>query len=168
MKAVFFDRDGVINEVIWRDNVLTSPRAISEWKLNIQLKPIMLALKEKGYLLFVVTNQPEVKRKLVLAETVEAMHQDIRQQLPIDAIEACFHDNEDHCNCRKPMPGMLLNLAKAWDIDLTQSFMLGDTWKDMHAGKAAGCKTILLQTTYNQAVDADYQIQNLEELLEII
>jgi len=168
MKAIFFDRDGVINEIVWRKNLPASPRTMQEWKLNKELAKIMLALKEKGYKIFAVTNQPDVARNLMDKEVLQAMHQDMCDHLPLDEVMACTHDNKDNCECRKPKPGMLLMLAKKWQIDLRQSFMVGDSWKDIDAGKAAGCKTILVDAIYNQKVSADYRIKNLNELLFIL
>ncbi len=168
MKAVFLDRDGVINEVVWRNGQPASPRNLKEWKLNEAWLPIMASLKEQGWKIFIVTNQPDVARKLLDWEQLDQMHQEIVSKFPIDEIAVCPHDDQDNCSCRKPKPGMLLQLAEAWEIDLAHSWFIGDTWKDMSAAKAAGCKTILLAASYNEKVESDFRIQDPAMCLALI
>ena len=105
---------------------------------------LVKVLRTEGFKLFVVTNQPDVANGRVKIETVEKMHQQVFEVLGVDKIYACFHVDSDGCKCRKPKPGMLLDAAADFGIDLEQSFIIGDTWRDMEAGKAAGCTTIFL------------------------
>ena len=121
-----------------------------------------------GYLVFVVTNQPDIAReKLPLTELV-AMNREVRARLKVDDLRVCPHDDDDQCECRKPLPGMLHVLARRWGVDLSESFMVGDTWRDVEAGRAAGCRTILLRRSYNEGVGADHVVETLDEVVEVI
>ena len=166
--AVFLDRDGVVNKIILRDGLPASPRNLKEFVFNDGIRDAVGRLKEWGYLIIVVTNQPDVARGNITRELLDSITQKIKQEMPIDDIYACLHDDEDQCSCRKPKPGMLLEAARKWKIDLSQSFMIGDTWKDVEAGRAAGCKTILLDAPYNQEVAPDLRVQSLSEAVEMI
>ena len=108
-------------------------------------------LRQAGFLLIVVTNQPDVARGVQRREVVETINEALRRQVPIDDIRVCYHDDADDCICRKPGPGLLLEAASAWAIDLTNSFMVGDRWKDVEAGRRAGCKTVLIKRVYSEA-----------------
>ncbi|MBC7427351.1 MAG: HAD family hydrolase [Bacteriovorax sp.] len=143
-KAIFLDRDGVLNKLIMRDGKAQAPYTMEELALYPGVVEAFKIIKEKGYLTIVVTNQPDVARGWVKKESVELINDKIKELLPVDDIRVCFHTNEDKCECRKPMPGMLTASAKEWDIDLTQSFMVGDRYGDVSAGIKAGCKTVLV------------------------
>jgi D-glycero-D-manno-heptose 1,7-bisphosphate phosphatase len=167
-QAVFFDRDGVINKVILRNGKPFSPRKFEEFELSDGIKEILEKLKRKDFINIIITNQPDLTRHLVQQKELQKMHDLIRAKLPVDDIFVCPHDDGDNCNCRKPKPGMLLEAAEKWDIDLSNSFLIGDQWKDMEAGKAAGCVTIVLDYVYNQDVKADARIWDLWEALDVI
>jgi D-glycero-D-manno-heptose 1,7-bisphosphate phosphatase len=107
-------------------------------------------LKRAGFVLIVVTNQPDVGRGKQTRAAVDAIHARLRAELPLDAVYACFHDDADHCACRKPAPGMLLDGARDWDLDLPTSFMVGDRWRDTEAGSAAGCRTVFVDYHYDE------------------
>jgi len=107
-------------------------------------------LKSAGFLLIAVTNQPEIARGALRIEALEAMHTLLRAHVPLDDIRVCIHDEDDDCACRKPRPGLLLDAAREWRIDLHQSFMVGDRWKDIDAGYAAGCRTLLIDRGYRE------------------
>ena len=100
--------------------------------------------------MFVVTNQPDVARGDTTVSEVESIHDFLLQQLPLDGIRVCYHDNQDGCACRKPLPGMLYDISKEFNIDLSNSYMIGDRWKDIDAGYAAGCKTIWIDYQYQE------------------
>jgi D-glycero-D-manno-heptose 1,7-bisphosphate phosphatase len=99
----------------------------------------------------VVTNQPDVARGLQRREVVEAINDQIRGRLGLDAVYTCYHDGRDACRCRKPKPGLLLEAAAQHLVDLPRSFMVGDRWSDVAAGQAAGCRSLLIRTDYSQA-----------------
>jgi len=168
-KAVFFDRDGVLNDVIIEDDgYVRSPRSLEEFKLKDGIVDLINEVKSLGHLVVVITSQPEIKRGLVSAEAVESMHSLIKEKLNVDDIIVCFHDDEDNCECRKPKPGMILDAVNKLDIDIANSFIVGDTWKDIKAGEAAGCRTILLDTPYNKEVKADFRVDLLSDIPSII
>ena len=116
----------------------------------------------------IVTNQPDIARGIVKLSTVKKMNNIITDELPIDEIMICPHVDIDNCNCRKPKPGMILNLAEKWSINLENSFIIGDNWKDIESGKSAGCRTILLDKFYNKSVQADYRTKNLAMSAEVV
>lgn len=170
-RAIFLDRDGVINEVLFRGGNNDKPIApweMDEFKLIPGTKKPLEKFHQMGFLLFVVSNQPDIAKGFVKFNTVKKMNDIVLNELPIDEIIVCSHIDSDNCNCRKPKPGMIISLAKKWDINLLNSFLIGDNWKDIEAGKKAGCMTILLDKFYNQAVSADYRVKSLTNSVEIV
>lgn len=163
--AVFLDRDGVINEVSLSRGQPYAPRTLAEFQFLPDVGAAIRALRKAGFRIIVVTNQPDVGRGVQTREVIEAMHERLRRSLPIDAVKVCYHVDEDRCACRKPKPGMLLEAAAEWSLKLERSFMIGDRWRDIEAGKAAGCKTVLIQRHYSerQAEDPDAQVGSLLE-----
>ncbi len=144
MKAIFLDRDGVLNKLITRNGKAQAPYALSEFELYPGVQEALDIIKKKGFLAIVVTNQPDVARGWVSKESVELINKEVIKRLPVDDIRICFHVNADKCLCRKPAPGMLLDAAKIWAIDLKESYMVGDRYSDIAAGSTAGCQTILV------------------------
>ena len=143
-KAIFLDRDGVINQLIIREGKAQAPYTLEEFALYPGVEEALVIIKASGYLAIIVTNQPDVARGWVKKESVELVNNKIRELLPVDDIKICYHTNSDNCLCRKPMPGMLLEAAREWEIDLKSSFMMGDRYGDISAGVRAGCKTVLI------------------------
>jgi D-glycero-D-manno-heptose 1,7-bisphosphate phosphatase len=128
------------------------------------------ALKAGGYALIVVTNQPDIARGMSSRKLVASIHERLSEELPIDAILTCFHDNADECDCRKPKPGLLLAAARDFNIDLSSSFMIGDRWRDVEAGKRAGCRTFFLDCGYQEQAPCSYtfRVGTLDEAAAII
>ena len=166
--GVFLDRDGVVNKVVMRNGRPFSPRTINEFEWTDGVKEYIERLKEHEFLIIVVTNQPDIAKGRLSRETLDAMTELIYSHLPVDSVWICPHDDGDNCDCRKPKPGMLLEAAKRWGIDCSHSFVVGDSWKDMEAGRAAGCTSIILDRTYNQAVTCDHRLPNLKEAVRLI
>ncbi len=167
-RVVFLDRDGVINRVILRDGRPYSPRTIEEFVFNDGIQEAVRRLKEAGFKTIVVSNQPDLARGEIAQDVLDTMTRKVRSEIPVDDIYICPHDDVHQCSCRKPKPGMLIEAAMKWNIDLSASFFIGDTWKDRDAGRAAGCKTILLDAPYNQDVDPDFRIRAISECIDII
>lgn len=172
-RAIFWDRDGVINQTVLKRSdgaVHASPQKFGDLKLTEGIGEILNKAKAKGFLNIVITNQPDIARGRMSREELDKMHILLKQALPsLDAIYVCPHQDADNCQCRKPKPGMLLDAAKDFNIDLSQSYMVGDSQRDIGAAKAAGAKSILLKTYYNQEVtDADYQIETLNRLMDLL
>ena len=146
--AVFLDRDGVLNRVVLRNGKPHPPPSLKELEILPGVPEALRALKAAGYRLIVVTNQPDVARGAQTREAVEAINAALVAALPLDDVLVCYHDDRDHCDCRKPQPGLLIRAAAKYKIDLAASFMIGDRWKDIEAGRRAGCKTILIDCGY--------------------
>lgn len=149
-KAVFLDRDGVINRAIVRHGRPYPPKGVSELEILPGVPEALRALKSNGFDLFVVTNQPDVARGTTKREDVEAINDWLKQKLPLDEVLTCFHDDSAHCECRKPRPGFMNMMARERGIDLVKSFLVGDRWRDIEAGYAAGCRTIFLDYSYDE------------------
>ena len=149
-KAVFLDRDGVINRALVIDGRPFPPPSLDKLEILPDVPESLRLLKENGFLLIVVTNQPDVGRGTQKQETVEKMHKYLLNQLPLDDIFVCWHGQDGECDCRKPLSGLLSQAAAKYGIDFQQSFLIGDRWKDIEAGKKVGCKTIFLDYQYNE------------------
>ncbi len=149
MRAVFLDRDGVINRATVRDGKPYAPATLDELEVLDGVPDALAKLREAGFRLIVVTNQPDVARGAQTRETVEAMHARLASALPVDEIVACYHDG-DACDCRKPKPGALLDAARRHDIELDRSFMVGDRWRDIEAGQRAGCRCLFVDHGYTE------------------
>lgn len=148
--AVFLDRDGVLNEVTTDEQgVPHPPESLESVRICDDAPAACRALREAGYLLIVVTNQPDVARGTQRREVVGAINALVQQRLGLDDVMCCYHDDSDRCSCRKPKPGLLRAAAERWDIDLGSSFVVGDRWKDIAAGAEAGCWTALVNRGYS-------------------
>ncbi len=169
-RAIFLDRDGVLNRIVDRGGAPGSPRTLAEFELIDGVPDACARLKAAGFVLACVTNQPELARNQLSPDDLTAIHQALREELPLDDLRFCPHDDADQCECRKPKPGMLQDLAAALDLDLTKSIMVGDRAKDIDAGRAAGTKTILVRNGYeNEAsIKADYICNDLGSAAEWI
>jgi D-glycero-D-manno-heptose 1,7-bisphosphate phosphatase len=167
-KAVFLDRDGVINRPIVIDGRPYPARAIADFEILPGVGLACAELKNAGYLLVVATNQPDVGRGTLKKEIVEEIHATMIQHLPIDRVEVCYHAGAtfgEKCSCRKPQPGMLTTAAAALDIDLSRSYMVGDRWRDIDCGHRAGCKTVFIDWGHNEELcePPDFKCVNLSE-----
>lgn len=162
-KAVFFDRDGVLNEAIVKNGKPYPPSTLDQLVIPTDVGPALQLLKDAGFILLGATNQPDVARNLTSIHLVEEINQKLLNELPLSEIFTCFHDDNHNCDCRKPLPGLLQQGAKKYDVDLTQNFLIGDRWKDIEAGKSAGCKTIWLNKNYQETIpqQPDYITTNL-------
>jgi D-glycero-D-manno-heptose 1,7-bisphosphate phosphatase len=169
-RAVFLDRDGVINRAVVRDGKPYPPANLASLEVLPGVADAMNAMHEAGWLLIVVTNQPDVARGVTSLADVEAINFHLKQRLPIDDFRTCYHDSGDGCNCRKPLPGALLAAASAHGICLPASYMVGDRWRDTEAGERAGCKTIFIDYGYaeKQPEKFNHRVRDLMEAAEII
>ncbi len=171
-RAVFLDRDGVINRALERDGKPYPSASLGEFEIFPEVPEACRRLKQAGYLLVVATNQPDVGRGTLKQEAVEEIHAEMRRQLPLDRVEVCYHPGKglSGCDCRKPKPGMLLRAARELHIDLVQSWMVGDRWRDVDCGHAAGCRTIFIDRGYAEELkqQPDFRAKNLLEAAGII
>jgi D-glycero-D-manno-heptose 1,7-bisphosphate phosphatase len=170
-RAVFLDRDGVINRAVVRGGKPYPPATVEEFELLPGVEEACATLKGMGFLLVVATNQPDVGRGTQTKEDVEAMHATMRSRLPIDQVEVCYDPGQGiPSDFRKPAPGMLLRAARELRIDLPGSFMIGDRWRDIDCGAAAGCRTIFVDHGYDEALRQmpDFRVKSLREAADAI
>ena len=151
-RAVFLDRDGVLNLPVVRLGKPYPPQTLEEFQLYPEAAEACRLLREGGFRLVVVTNQPDVDRGTQTLEAVEAMHERLREAIPLDRIEVCTatDDEAPDARRRKPNPGMVLDAAQALKIDLARSYLIGDRWRDVECGHAAGCTTIFIERGYSE------------------
>jgi D-glycero-D-manno-heptose 1,7-bisphosphate phosphatase len=168
--AVFLDRDGVINRAIVRDGRPYPPASLDELEILAGVREALADLRRAGYALVVVTNQPDVARGTTPRVLVESINEGLKKALPLDSIRACFHDSVDDCTCRKPRPGMLLDAAQEMALDIAHSYMVGDRWRDIEAGRRAGCRTIFVDNRYDEPrpENPDFVVASLLEATKII
>jgi D-glycero-D-manno-heptose 1,7-bisphosphate phosphatase len=149
-RAVFLDRDGVINRAFVLDGTPIPPRNLKEAEVLAGAKEAIKMLDEYNFEIVVVTNQPDVSRGVTSIESVEAINEYLGLELGIRHFYVCLHDDLQGCDCRKPKPGLLLNAARDLEIDLQKSFMIGDRWRDIAAGQAAGCRCFFIDHGYQE------------------
>lgn len=168
--AVFLDRDGVIVIPQFRDRRSFPPRRVADFRLYPEAEPSLRLLKQAGFALAVITNQPDVGHGLIARSELDAMHEIMMRELPLDAVKACCHRQGDYCDCRKPKPGMIIEAADELRIDLSKSFMVGDRRSDIEAGRAAGCITVFIDRDYAEpAPDSpNHVVRSIAEAAEII
>lgn len=168
-RAVFLDRDGVLNRALVRDGKPYPPSSVAEVEILPGVPEALRRLKTAGFVLIVVSNQPDVARGSTPRETVEAINAYLANRLPIDRFIMCYEDG-DFADCRKPRPGMLLAGASEFDVDLGASYMIGDRWRDIDAGIAAGCKTVFIDYGYSekQPTSWDFNAHALLDAAEIV
>ena len=168
-KAIFLDSDGVLNKaIINKEGEPVAPTTLAELEIPDEVKPSLDKLKKAGYLLICVTNKPDIERGLMTQAQVDAIYHKMRDALPLDDVCICYHENSA---CYKPKPGLLLDAAKKYDIDLALSYMIGDRWRDIGAGQNARCKTVWIDRGYaekNPSPPADYTAHSLTEATQWI
>ena len=169
-RAVFLDRDGVINRAVLRNGLPFPPESVHDLEVLPGVPEALALLRSAGFKLVVVTNQPDVARGKQTRAEVEAIHEFLTRLLPLDAVKVCYHDDADGCACRKPLPGMLLEAAGEMALDLPRSYMVGDRWRDIEAGERAGTTTILVENEYpeKKAGDPAARVGSLREAAEWI
>jgi D-glycero-D-manno-heptose 1,7-bisphosphate phosphatase len=148
-KAVFLDRDGVLNHSVVRDGT-PYPAGLNDLGIYPDAAGALRRLKQAGYLLIVVTNQPDIARGTLTRAAVDEINAVLGAALPVDEFVVCPHDNAANCTCRKPKPGMVLEAAARHGVDLKESFLIGDRWRDVDCGAAAGVRTVLIDWGYRE------------------
>jgi D-glycero-D-manno-heptose 1,7-bisphosphate phosphatase len=175
--AVFLDRDGVINRPFVHNGKSYAPTRVQDFEIFPEIPEFLLALKHKGFLLVIVTNQPDVGNGLVEQSVVEAIHERMLAALPqisgysiIDKIKVCYHSQKEGCDCRKPKPGMLLEAAKELKIDFKRSIMIGDRASDIAAGKRVNCRTVFVDYDYTESkpIAPDFTVKSADKLISLV
>jgi transaldolase len=170
-RAVFLDRDGVLNQALVWDGKPGAPRTVDEFVIPPDRLACLKELKRRGFALIVVTNQPDVARGRQSIESIEEMHRRLQAALPVDDVLVCLHDEADNCACRKPRPGLLMEAQRRHHLDLSRSFLIGDRWKDVDAGNAAGLKTVFIDYNYQErdpSTEPSVRVSSLREAIEWI
>jgi D-glycero-D-manno-heptose 1,7-bisphosphate phosphatase len=167
-RAVFLDRDGVLVRAAPFKTYAHGPLTLEEFSMFPNLAESIERLRAAGFLVILATNQPGIGRGQMRWETLNEMHRRLREVVPLDHIEVCPHNDADHCDCRKPKPGMLLAAAERFGIDLSASYFVGDTHRDVDAALAAGVTPILIDWPYNQGLVAPYRVKDLAEAARVI
>lgn len=169
-RAVFLDRDGVLNESIVRNGRPYAPTSLAEFRILPGTREALERLRSAGFLLIVATNQPDVGRGATPRELVDSIHEELAAALPLDDVRVCFDPDEKTSRHYKPKPGMLLDAAEDHGIDLAHSYMVGDRWRDVGCGHAAGCFTVFIDYGYDErlTVPPDARCGSLGEAVDII
>ncbi len=188
-RAVFLDRDGVINPLVYRtgEGTLDSPYSLEEFCLLPRAGAAVRAINDMGKLAIVASNQPGVAKGKCSSRTLDLLTRKMVGELArhgarLDGCHYCLHHPEGVvaeyrtvCSCRKPQPGLLLQAALELDVDLTGSYMIGDRDKDIQAGRAAGCRTILVDygeghsaMGWDAACRPDFVVYDLMEAVLLI
>lgn len=164
-RAVFLDRDGVLDRARIVDGRPFPPRSVDEVEIMPGVRQACAELRRAGYILIVVTNQPDIARGTMTLAAADEIDRVVAAQAGVDDVRMCPHDDQDRCECRKPRPGLLLDAALAWRIDLHHSVMIGDRWRDIEAGRSAGCATVFIDRGYaeRRPSDPDVTVSDLTE-----
>jgi D-glycero-D-manno-heptose 1,7-bisphosphate phosphatase len=149
-RAVFLDRDGVVNKALVVNGKPHSPSSVEEVEIIPGVAQSVFELKNAGFEVIVVTNQPDIARKKITIEIIQEIHDFIKIETGINRFYFCPHDDIDYCQCRKPKVGLITQAASDLKIDLNQSYLVGDRWKDITAGQIAGCKCFFIDEDYSE------------------
>jgi D-glycero-D-manno-heptose 1,7-bisphosphate phosphatase len=165
-KAVFIERDGILNEVRHGPRQQITPLTMEEFVLKTERQRHFRALKDAGFVLIATINQPGLSRGYQSRRELDRMHDLLRRTFPLDDIFVCPHDEADHCPCRKPKPGLLIEAAFKWHINLDHSFVISDKWQDSEAARTAGCTSLLVQSQYIGNAHHDFILPTFDVLIE--
>jgi D-glycero-D-manno-heptose 1,7-bisphosphate phosphatase len=163
-RCVFIERDGILNEVRVGPKNQIAPLTLEEFKVNASAVAPLRRLKSAGFVLIVTTNQPGLSRGYQSRHELDRMHDLVRRTFPVDDILVCPHDENDHCPCRKPRPGLLIEAAFKWHVNLDHSFVISDKWQDAEAARTAGCTSLLVNSPWVGRVHHDFVLNDLETI----
>lgn len=169
-KAVFLDRDGVIVVPNFRDGRSFAPRRIEDFEFYPDARDSLNLLKAAGYVLVVVSNQPDVGAGMISDTVMAEMNRRLLDSFPIDAIKICTHTRDAMCLCRKPAPGLLIEAGRELALSLSDSFMVGDRSSDVEAGQAAGCRTVFIDLDYNEPKPSSptFTVRSISEAAKVV
>jgi D-glycero-D-manno-heptose 1,7-bisphosphate phosphatase len=167
-RAAFLDRDGVLVETLVRDGRAHAAVTLEQFRVCPDAGAQVARLRAAGLRPIVFTNQPEVGRGTLSPQTLETMHARLREAVDVDDILVCVHTDGEGCACRKPRPGMLRAAARTWGLDLAASFVVGDRWRDIDAGRAVGCYTVLIERPYSECRFADARVADLAGAIDAV
>jgi len=166
--GVFIERDCILNHVRVEGQHQVSPLTLDEFEVKREAEPLLSKLKAAGLVVIATTNQPGLSRGYQSRRELDRMHDLLRSALGLDDLLVCPHDETDHCSCRKPKPGLLVEASFKWHLDLEQSFVISDKWQDAEAARAAGCTSMLVQSPWVARVHHDFILPGLAAVVEKI
>lgn len=158
----------MLNQLVLRDGGLYSPQTVSEFHLKDDVVKGITEAKRLGFLCVVVSNQPDISRGELSEDELAKMTDLMTNSLDLDDVIYCIHDDDNDTGCRKPEPGMLFQAQEKWKIDLANSFMVGDSWKDLEAARRAGVTPLLIDADHNKNLDTKYRAENLLGAVKLI
>ena len=167
-RAVFIERDAILNEVRSGPKQQISPLTLEEFKINLSAREPLQKLKAAGFVLIATTNQPGLSRGYQSRRELDRMHDMLRRSFPLDDIMVCPHDDTDHCPCRKPRPGLLIEAAFKYHLNLDHSFVVSDKWQDAEAARTAGCTSLLLKSPWVGQVHHDFVLPDINAIVDKI
>jgi len=162
------ERDGVLNQVRVERQHQVTPLTLDEYHVKMEAHGLLQKLKDAGFVLIVATNQPGLSRGYQSRRELDLMHDKLRRSLPLDDILVCVHDETDRCPCRKPKPGLLIEAAFKWHLDLDRSFVISDKWQDAEAARTACCTSLLIQSPWVGSGHHDFVLPNLTAIVDKI
>jgi len=166
--GVFIERDGVLNRARVERQYQVSPLTFEDFQLHQDAVPLLARLKAAGLMLIATTNQPGLSRGYQSRRELDRMHDSLRKTFHLDDILVCPHDETDHCPCRKPKPGLLVEAAFKWRLNLDRCFVISDKWQDAEAARTAGCTSLLLESPWLGRVHRDFVLPDLGAVVEKI
>ena len=167
-RAVFIERDGILNEIRQGPKNQIAPLTLEEFKVNKAAEPALQKLKAAGFVLIVTTNQPGLSRGYQSRRELDRMHDILKRTFPLDDLLICPHDEADHCPCRKPAPGLFIEAAFKWHLNLDHSYVISDKWQDSEAARTAGCTSLLLKSPWIGNVHHDFVLPSVDAIAEKI
>lgn len=163
--AVFVERDAILNQVRVGPKNQISPVTLEEFKIIPEALEPLRELKKAGFLLIATTNQPGVSRGTLSRRELDRMHEVLRRAFPLDDLMLCPHDEHDRCPCRKPKPGLLIEAAFKWHLDLDHSYVVSDKWQDAEVARTAGCISLLVKSPWVGPVHHDFILPDLQSVV---
>jgi D-glycero-D-manno-heptose 1,7-bisphosphate phosphatase len=166
--GIFFERDGILNLAKIESGQQVTPLSLDEFKVNPAALDSLHKLKAAGFVLLATTNQPGLSRGYLPRRELDRMHDLLKKSLPLDDILVCPHDEADHCPCRKPQDGLLVEAAFKWHVDLDRSYVVSDKWQDAQAAHVAGCTSLMVRSPWIGKGHHDFVLSNLSEVVQKI
>jgi D-glycero-D-manno-heptose 1,7-bisphosphate phosphatase len=166
--GIFIERDGVLNQVRVERQHQVTPLTLDEYHVNVDACSLLKKLKDAGFLLIVTTNQPGLSRGYQSRRELDLMHERLRRTFPLDDILVCAHDETDRCPCRKPKPGLLIEAAFKWHLDLDRSLVISDKWQDAEAARCTGCTSLLIKSPWVGSGHHDFVLPDLKTVVDKI
>ena len=164
--AVFIERDGILNRLRIEGLTQVSPMTLNEFHLKKEVAPLLNELRAAGLILVVTTNQPGLSRGCLARRELDRMHEALKATFAVHDLLVCPHEDSDRCLCRKPKPGLLLEAAHKWGLDLNRSFVISDKWQDAEAGRRVGATSMLVRSPWMGDVHHDFVLPDLSSLVE--